>query len=64
MDDDYFGDVVYEVWRSGGDVDSIDRDRVEDHQDQGCEYEEAAAIELEYQKHLSPFERLVQDEGR
>lgn len=52
--DDYWGDVVYEVWRSGGDVDRIDDDRVEDSRWDGLQYEQAARIELQHQRPPEP----------
>lgn len=52
--DDYWGDVVYEVWRSGGDVDRIDDDRVEDSRWDGIEYEQAARVELQHQRPPEP----------
>jgi len=52
--DDYWGDVVYEVWRAGGDVDRIDDDRVEDNRWDGMEYEDAASIELRHQRPENP----------
>ena len=55
-DDDYFGDVVYEVWRSGGDPDRVDRDDVEDHRYAGRWPEEAARVELRHQQ-PSEYER-------
>lgn len=44
--DKYFGDVVYEVWRSGGDPDRVDHDDVDDHRYAGLWLEEAAEVEL------------------
>lgn len=49
-DDDYFGDTIYEVWRRGGDVDAVDRDRVEDCRYDDYTPEEAAAAELRRQR--------------
>jgi hypothetical protein len=47
---DYEGDVFYDVWRSGGNVDRINSDRVEDHYYQGMESQQAARIELRSQQ--------------
>lgn len=47
---DYHGDVTYDVWRSGGNPDSIDRDRVEDHFRDGDDAEIAARHELNAQQ--------------
>jgi hypothetical protein len=51
----YRGDVDYEVWRSGGDVDRIDYDRVTDRFYEGSIPEDAAASELRRQ-HPQPKE--------
>ncbi len=40
---DYHGDVFYEVWRSGGNPDAVDYDRVEDCRWDYQEPEECAA---------------------
>lgn len=42
MSDSYFGDVVYDVWRMGGNPDAIDRDDVEDDRADGYYADEAA----------------------
>ena len=47
---DYEGDVTYDVWRSGGNVDRIDRDRVEDHYHQGMDSDQAARMEIRAQQ--------------
>ena len=47
---DFEGDVTYEVWRSGGNVDRIDRDRVEDHYHQGMDSHQAASMEVRAQQ--------------
>ena len=39
---DYYGDVSYEVWRSGHSPDDIDRDRVREYQSDGYRPDEAA----------------------
>lgn len=44
--DDYRGDVTYEVWRNGGNVDRINDDRVRDSYDDGLYQDEAASREL------------------
>lgn len=49
-EDDYRGDVTYEVWRSGGNVDRIDDDRVSDNYHDGEESDYAAQIELNSQR--------------
>ena len=47
---DYRGDVVYLVWRHGGDPDQVDYDRVRDYYYDGRDQEEAASIELRIQQ--------------
>lgn len=51
MSDDrkYFGDVLFEVWRHGGNPDAVDRDRVEESQRYGDWPEECAHYELRRQ---------------
>lgn len=44
--DEYRGDVTYEVYRRGGDVDRIDDDRVADSYHEGLDAEEAAIRDL------------------
>lgn len=46
----YEADVAYEVWRSGGDVDRIDRDRVHDAIADGLGSSEAARREMNRQR--------------
>lgn len=41
-DERYWGDVVYEVWRAGGNSDAVDRDWTRDRQDDGLDADEAA----------------------
>lgn len=40
--DRYQGDVVYEVWRRGGNPDNVDYDRVRDHYYDGYSVEASA----------------------
>ena len=47
---EYEADVFYEVWRSGGNPDRINNDRVEDAYYNGCSYESATRRELNAQK--------------
>ena len=42
----YETDVEYEVWRSGGNPDRVDRDRVADYRDGGYSAEQAAGCIL------------------
>ena len=46
----YSDDVFYRVWRSGGSVDQVNSDRVEDCYYQGIESQRAARIETEAQR--------------
>ena len=50
----YEGDVAYEVWRSGGNPDRINDDRVENNFYDGHDYEYAARRELSTQKPRQP----------
>jgi hypothetical protein len=52
---DYEGDVAYEVWRSGGNVDRINDDRVRDSFYDGDHAEDVARRELKAQR---PRERV------
>lgn len=45
----YEGDVTYEVWMMGGNVDNINFDRVDDNRYDGVDAEDAAAAELRSQ---------------
>lgn len=49
MDRKYEGDVWYEVWRSGGNPDIVDPDRIRDSHDEGLWPEEAASREMRHQ---------------
>jgi hypothetical protein len=42
----YYLDTAYEVWRSGGNSDRLNYDRVYDHCDNGLRPEQAAATEM------------------
>lgn len=46
----YDEDVFYDVWRSGGNPDRIDAERVMDHYYDGHSHEEAARAELRRQR--------------
>lgn len=41
--DAYFGDLIYEVWRQGGNPDAVDRDQARDFEQLGYYPEDAAA---------------------
>ena len=47
-------DVEYEVWRSGGNPDAVDRDMVQGELDQGYGVDEIAAMELASQSRPEP----------
>lgn len=47
---EYQGDVWYEVWRSGGNPDRVNEDRVEDSYYQGMDSMRAAERELKAQR--------------
>ena len=48
----YRGDVFYDVWRSGGNPDAVNDDRVEDAYYDGLEADYAASIELNHQREV------------
>lgn len=47
---EYHGDVIYEVWRRGGNPDAVEYDRVEDHYYAGDEAPSAAQNEIRRQR--------------
>ena len=53
-DREFFGDVIYDVWRAGGNPDAVDRDRVSDAYRDHDEVEHAVARELRAQRHEIP----------
>jgi hypothetical protein len=46
----YHADVAYAVWRSGGNMDSVDYERTVEHCQQGIDADHAARIELRLQR--------------
>lgn len=60
-----WGDVIYEVWRSGGNVDHIDRERVEDDLCDGAYAYEAAWNEVRRQEraHDRMLAGVLPDDG-
>lgn len=48
---DYESDVYYEVWRSGGNPDTIDFDRVEEAYRSGYKSDMAATREMRHQRY-------------
>lgn len=52
--EEYRADVFYDVWRSGGNPDRIDYDRVSDRFYDGYQAEECARAELRAQRPREP----------
>jgi len=52
-----YGDVIYEVWRNGGDPDQVDYDRVREDQRDGYRYDEIADSEL--RRHERAHDRMI-----
>jgi hypothetical protein len=50
---DYYGDVTYEVWRSGRNPDDVDRDRVRDYEYDGYSAQEAATAIIRHKEQLA-----------
>ena len=50
VDEDYEYDVQYEVWRMGGNPDTVDSERVEDYREEELYPEEAAQQEINIQR--------------
>ena len=48
--DDYYGDVIYEVWRSGGNPDLVDYDRCDDYMADRLDEYIAAHKEMKLQR--------------
>ena len=53
---DYENDVFYEVWRAGGNPDTIDYDRVDDHRWEGEYADYAAECELRCQQRQRQYQ--------
>lgn len=53
---EYRSDVEYEVWRSGGNMDRVDRDRVDRYHDDGLSVDSAARREMHHQRPPAPSE--------
>lgn len=61
--DKFDGDVLYEVWRRGGNVDSIDFDRVDWHRAQyGYDEDQCATMELRAQRPSLRWDNEAQDD--
>lgn len=56
-DDDAYGDVLYWVWKRGGNPDLVDRDRVDQAQDDGATVDEIASREYRRQQPRHEDER-------
>lgn len=52
----YEADVDYEVWRNGGSVDLVDRDRVRDRFNDGIDADATAITELHRQRRISRYD--------
>uniref|UniRef100_A0A6M3L7R4 Uncharacterized protein n=1 Tax=viral metagenome TaxID=1070528 RepID=A0A6M3L7R4_9ZZZZ len=50
----YEGDVVYDVWRNGGNPDRVNLDRVQEHFDRGDQSDCAVRDELRHQRPPQP----------
>jgi hypothetical protein len=50
MSDQYYADVVFNVWRAGGDPAAVSRHRVEACEQGGCQAEDVAGYELQLQE--------------
>jgi hypothetical protein len=61
MSEQYFGDVVYEVWRGGGNPDAVSRDRVEAAEAGGAYPDETAGCELRLQRARAAVERDMRE---
>lgn len=59
MSDTYFGDVVYEVWKAGGNPDAVPRERTEMCEAAGIAAEEVAGYELQWQAARQAVERDI-----
>ena len=61
----YTADVDYEVWRRGGNMDAVDRDRVSDDFYRGLSTEESARQFMPQPKHEKPSEEeWLENEGK
>jgi hypothetical protein len=58
----YIADVEYEVWRNGGDIDRVDRDRVVDSYYDGRSEDCAASAELRRQRPIPSEEWPPEEE--
>lgn len=58
----YQSDVFYEVWRSGGNPDRINDDRVSDRMDRGYTAEENASAELRAHRESAQRRREEEEE--
>ena len=57
----YRGDVFYDVWRSGGNPDRVDYDRVRDCYYDGVRHEDCASSEL-WRQRPAPQEEYPQED--
>ena len=59
---EYRGDVMYEVWRSNGNPDRIDYDRVGRSHDEGLQVDDAARRELRAQRPPPSEQEQIQEQ--
>ncbi len=59
---DYHGDVIYEVWRSGGNPDRVSDDCIADCYDGGREAEACAHDELHRQQQARQQQQMIQQQ--
>ena len=60
--DDWEGDVTYEVWARGGNIDAIDRDNLQDRYIEGAYPEEVADSILRGQRQQRRYEEDESDD--
>ena len=58
----YEGDVVYDVWRNGGNPDRVNLDRVQEHFDSGDQSDYATRDELRHQRPPQPEDEYPEGE--
>lgn len=59
---EYEADVDYEVYRRGGNVDAVGRDRVRDHYDNGLDADSAASVELRRQRPINRHDGWAEEQ--
>ena len=61
MSEDFWGDAVFECWRSGGDPDRLDRDRMDEAQSSGIDGYEWGLQEADSQRHQRDERRAAEE---